>query len=93
MLTKNGFFHVVEAANVSEALNILRERKDYFVLLDSKIVGNEILSVVKMQKEFIIFTDKDDAKTVSLAANLGVNHLMSYPFHSRKLLDKINSLL
>lgn len=93
MLTKNGFFHVVEAANAHEAMNLLKERKDYFVLLDSKITGSEILSVVKMQKDFIIFTDKDDEKTVSLAASLGVNHLMSYPFHSRKLLDKINSLL
>lgn len=93
MLTKNGFFHVVEASDATEVVNFLKERKDYFVLVNSKVANSDIISMIKKQKDFIVFADKDDPKTVSLAASLGVNHLVSYPLHSRKLLDKINSLL
>lgn len=93
MLTKNGFFHVVEAASEDEAKSFLGQRRDYFVLIDSKLAKGDVLREIKLQKEFIVFADKNDPGTVTLAANLGVVHLMNYPFHSRKLLEKINALL
>lgn len=93
MLTKNGFFHVMEVASGEEAIEILRVKKDYFVLMNSRQVTVEITDYLLSQNNYIIFADNADPLTLSLSAKLGVNHIMSYPFHSKKLMDKIHSLL
>lgn len=93
MLTKNGFFHVLEASNTQEAIQILREKNDFFVLIEAKALTSDISPMLEAQKNFIVFAESQDPKTLTLSARLGVNHIMSYPFHSRKLMDKINSLL
>jgi DNA-binding NtrC family response regulator len=93
MLTKNGFFHVLEAVNAQDAIDILREKKGYFILIESKALTNEMSETIQRQKNFIIFAENNDSKTMILSARLGVDHIMSYPFHSKKLIDKINSLI
>ena len=93
MLTKNGFFHVLEASSTEEAMQILNEKHDFFVLIQSKALTAEISSILEAQKNFIVFADNQDERTTTLGARLGVHHIMSFPFHSRKLMDKINSLL
>jgi DNA-binding response OmpR family regulator len=93
MLNRNGFFHVIEAALPSEALDYLKTRDDYFVLIDSRIAGEEIIQYLSLKKKFLIFSDKSKTKTMSLAVKLGVDHVLSYPLTSRKLIEKIESLL
>lgn len=93
MLTKNGFFHVLEASNTDEAVRILKGKYDFFVLIESKALTTEISSILEAQKNYIVFADNQEERTLILGARLGVHHIMSYPFHSRKLIDKINSLL
>ena len=93
MLTKNGFFHVLEAVNGSEASEILKNKNDFFVIIEAKALSNEMNSLLQKQKNFIVFAEKAQSETILLSAKLGVNHVMSYPFHSRKLIDKINSLI
>ena len=93
MLTKNGFFHVLEASNTEEAIQILKEKHDFFVLIESKALTSEISSILEAQKNFIVFADNQDERTITLGVRLGVHHIMSYPIHARKLMDKINSLL
>lgn len=93
MLTKNGFFHVVEASDANEAIEYMRGKNDYLVLIDSKVLSGEVSSSLEKQKDYVIFSENSDPKTALLAARVGVHHIMSYPFHSRKLMEKINSLL
>ncbi len=93
MLTKNGFFHVLEASNTKEAIQILKEKHDFFVLIESKALTSEISTTLEALKNFIVFADSQDERTLTLSARLGVHHIMSYPIHARKLMDKINSLL
>lgn len=93
MLTRNGFFHVIEAARSQEAVEYLNSKEDFFVLMDSKIAEDEILHYLKRQKNFLIYANKSGEKATNLAVKLGVHHLVSYPLTSRKLMDKINSLL
>lgn len=93
MLTKNGFFHVLEAVNANEATEILKNKNDFFVIIEAKALGHEMNSLLQKQKNFIVFAENSQPETVLLSAKLGVNHVMSYPFHSRKLIDKINSLI
>jgi DNA-binding NtrC family response regulator len=93
MLTRNGFFHVIEAARLQEAIDYLSSKNDFFVLLDSKITGDEIISQLHRQKNFLIYADKSEARTTGLAVKLGVQHVVSYPLTSKKLMEKIASLL
>lgn len=93
MLTKNGFFHVLEAVNDTEALAVLKDQKGFFVIVESKFITSSLSAALKNQKNFIVFADKNNVDSVILAAKLGVEHVMSFPFHSKKLIEKINSLL
>lgn len=93
MLTKNGFFHVLEAINAQEAIELLKDKKGYFVLIESKALTKEVSETLQKQKNFVVLADNSDEKTVLLSAQLGIEHVMSYPVHSRKLIEKINSLL
>gem|GEM_PF-1252868 len=91
MLIKNGFFHVLEASSSSEAIAFLQERNDFFVLLSVKEASREMEPLLNAQKNFVIFSEKEHEKIISLTVKFGVDHIMTYPFHSRKLMDKINS--
>lgn len=93
MLTKNGFFHVLEAASASEAKNYLEDKKEYFLLVHAKALSSDLLNSLSQRKSFIVFSHVEDERTVTLSARLGVEHFMSYPFHSKKLLEKIKRLL
>jgi DNA-binding NtrC family response regulator len=91
MLIKNGFFHLVEASNAEEIKDALKERKEAFILIHSRLITNEIEGILLKQNDYIVFADNQEPSTVILAAKMGVNHIMSYPFHSRKLLEKMSS--
>ena len=93
MLTKNGFFHVLEAVNDSEALSLLKNQNNFFVIVESKFITSEMNAALQRQKNFIVFADNNESSSVLLAAKLGVEHVMSYPFHSKKLIEKMNTLL
>ncbi len=93
MLTKNGFFHVIEAVKTDEALTLMKQRKDFIVLITAQKFSSEMIDSLQSQKSFLVFADGKDSHTLTLAARLGVNHLISYPFHSQKLIEKIHSLL
>ena len=91
MLTRNGFFHILEASDKCEAIEYLIENEDFFVLVDAKLLGEELMHHLRKQKEFIIFANKAEANTATLAAKLGVERILSYPVHSRKLMEKLNT--
>lgn len=93
MLTKNGFFHIVEASNSEEALRHLQDRKDYFVIIHSSLLNNELSRLISHHKDFLVLANNLQERTVMLAATLGVEHILSFPIHSKKLLEKMNSLL
>lgn len=92
MLTKNGFFHVVEASTTNEILEFLNEKKDYLVLIESNLLNSEIDQRLLAQKNFLVFVDHLDPKTLGHSTKLGLTHLLSYPVHAKKLMEKISSL-
>ncbi len=92
MLTKNGYFHIVEASTEAEALSHLGGRMGFLVLVNGALASDSLLEKVRAQRDFVIFADPKDPTGQALAMRLGVSHVMSYPVHSRKLLEKFNSL-
>lgn len=92
MLTKNGFFHVVEASHSEEAIDILRMKRDYFVLIQAGMMDEEISGELKRQKNFIIFADHTDPDTALLTVRVGVERMMDYPIHSKKLIKRLQAI-
>ena len=92
MLMKNGFFHILEAHSTEETMKFLSEKKDYLLLLSGKILSEELIHALIHRKDFIIFADGKAPSTLTMASRLGVEHIMSLPVNSKKLLKKLNSL-
>lgn len=89
MLTKHGFFHIVEATNQNEVMNFLdQEKKDFFILIQSEILNENVLQKME-QKNFLILAQANKPQTISLAARLGVKYFLSFPFSSQGLVEKI----
>ena len=91
MLTKNGFFHIMEACSEKEAKTYLEGKKNYFVLMDSKLFSIEIFDLLKKQKNFLILINKSAPDAVTITSKIGLNRILSYPIYSRKIISKINS--
>ncbi len=93
ILTKNGFFHVVEASSLEEAMDYLKIKNEYFVLINAESVTNDSLSILSEQKSFLVLAENSTPKTISLASKIGVDKILSHPIHTRKLMNKINSFI
>lgn len=91
MLTKHGFFHLIEAQNQEELLPWLND--DQFILIHKRLVNDELRNKLSLRKNFLIIAQADDPQTVDLAAFFGVKHFISFPYSSKGLVEKINSLM
>ena len=93
ILTKNGFFHIVEASATEEALTLLQSEKEFFIIAHPALLNHKFISFLSHHRHFLILADNQRPDTVVLAAKLGVEHIISFPVHSRKLMDKMSSLI
>lgn len=91
MLTKYGFFHLVEAHSPEEMLQLLTNEQ--FILIHKNLVNEKIKKVLSQRRNFLIVAQSDAPETVNLAAYFGVKHLISFPYTSKGLVEKINGLL
>lgn len=93
MLTKHGFFHLFEFRDETEMMNILDHEDNQFLLLNSKFTNSNIHKMISNRKNFLIFSQPDEEKTIHLASMYGVDHILSFPYSSRMLVEKIGQLM
>ena len=93
MLTKHGFFHLFEFRDEREMLNIIDNDDRQFLLLNSKFISQNIQKIIYNRKNFLIFSQPDDEKTIHFANIYGVNHILSFPYSSKVLIEKIGQLM
>ena len=94
MLGKHGFFHVLEATSAEEVQNVMKkEGSSLFLLMQGDLLNESIMSKLKANKNFLVFVQQEENKTLSLAARLGLSHLVTFPFSSQSLLQKIKSIV
>lgn len=91
MLTKHGYFHLMEAHSSAEVVQYLSQ--DQFLVIHKNLLNDHLKKVISQRENFLIIAQNDDAETVNLAATFGVKHMMSFPYSSKSLVAKINSLL
>jgi DNA-binding NarL/FixJ family response regulator len=91
MLARNGYFHLVEAHSSEEVIQMYDE--NHFLIIHSRLISTEVYQLLRQRNKFLIVTQNDALSTPQLAANLGVRHLMSFPYSARILVEKINSIM
>lgn len=91
MLTRHGFFHLIEAQNTEEILRIVND--DQFILIHKSLLNDELKKSLSNKKSFLIISQTEDQDTINLSAFFGVKHLMSFPYSSKSLVQKISNLI
>lgn len=93
MLGKNGFFHVLEAGNQNEAKDLLKgQGQNALTIIQIDLLDEEISLSLKKNKQFIVLSQSESDENIVKAAILGVEHFLSFPFSSRILLEKIETI-
>lgn len=94
MLGKNGFFHVLEAGNTNEAKDLMKgQGQNALTIIQIDLLDNEISKSLRKNGQFIVLSQSDSEENIVKSAILGVEHFLSFPFSSRHLLEKIDSLI
>lgn len=91
MLTKHGYFHLLEASTADEFSQLFTNEK--FVLIHKNFITPAIKKVLSQRGKFLIIAQADSSDTALLATTFGVKHLISFPYTSKTLVTKINDLL
>ncbi len=101
ILTKLGFFDIVEAGDGYEAMKQLRQNKGIGLIISDmhmpKMTGLEFLESVRLNPglkhiPFIIVSTDSDMKTVVKATQSGVNSYIIKPFTEKTVKEKLNML-
>jgi DNA-binding response OmpR family regulator len=93
MLIKHGHFHLLEVQSEQELAKALHSQEDQFLLIEKKLLGPELRQRLRQRDKFIVFAQPDDEETPILASLFGVRHIVSFPYSSKSLSDKIGELL
>ena len=89
ILTKNGYFYVLEAASIEETKKLLSEVNEKFVIIEMRMINEDISSLLVRQNKFLVLADKKNEMIVSKSVILGPEHFLNYPIHSQKLISKM----
>ena len=81
----------MEASSEIEARAYLEDKRNFFVLLDSKLFTREMFELLKKQKNYLVFVNNSESGTVTITSKIGLKRILSYPIYSRKIINKISS--
>lgn len=93
MLTKHGFFHLFEFRDEKEMMDVIDSEDRQFLILNSKFISSKLQKIISKRRNFLIFSQPDDEKTIHLANIYGVDHILSFPYSSKVLIEKIGQLM
>ena len=91
ILTKHGYFHLVETNSAEEMLQLLT--REQFILIHQNLIDEKVKNELYERKNFLIIAQADSNETTTLSANFGVRHIISFPYTSKSLVTKINELM
>lgn len=91
MLMKHGYFHLMEANNAQEVIQHWQENQ--FIIIHRSIVNGALKNLLSSRSNFLVICQPDDPEILTLAAQLGVKHLLSFPYSSATLVEKIQQVL
>lgn len=90
MLIKHGFFYLLDTGDNEIFWELREKNKKHFILIENNLVDKEIIGQFSThQSNFLILGQTDEKKTHELSTLFGSNAIMSFPFPSEKLREKI----
>ena len=93
MLIKHGFFHLIEASSSEELHTLLKENvNERFFLVQSHLLDEVAIEAITKSENYIVFAQPDDKKAIPLSTRLGVKRIISVPFSSQYLVEKIKEI-
>lgn len=93
MLTKHGFFHLLEAGSPEELISFMGDNgKKKFFLIQGSQIEETLLNKLSMRDDFIVLAQPESPTTLTLATRLGVEKILSFPFSSEQLYKKISTI-
>ena len=81
----------MEAQSSQEVLQFLSPEQ--FLIIHKNLLNDQIKKLLSHRENYLIIAQNDESETVNLAAIFGVKHMISFPYSSKSLVEKINSLL
>lgn len=92
MLSKHGFFHVLEATNSYEALSLMSQEKVFYSILQPALITEDVIDkLIQTKNKYLIIAQSDRDETFNLSIRLGVKNFLSFPFSSQYLVDKMSN--
>lgn len=91
MLTKHGYFHLIEANSSLEVSQFITSEQ--FILIHKNLLNEQLKKELLQRENYLIVAQNEDPEAVNLAAVFGVKHLISFPYSSKFLVKRINSLI
>lgn len=92
MLTKNGYFYVLEATSTDEIKKFLSEVNEKFVIIEMRMINEDISSLLQKHQKYLVLAKKEDDQIIPKSVSLGSENFLNYPIHSQKLISKMVSL-
>ncbi len=93
MLIKHGFFHLIEASSSEELHALLKQNvNERFFLVQSHLMDEIAMEAIIKNENFIVFAQPDDNRAIFLSTRLGVKRIISFPFSSQYLVEKIKEV-
>ena len=90
MLIKHGYFYLLDTSDESVFWRLKENNNEQFILIESDLVSRRVIEEFKNRKKsFLILGQVEEKKTHDLSTLFGVESLMSFPFPSVKLSEKI----
>ncbi len=90
MLTKLGYYHILEVSSSSKLLESLHgNKKNPIFIIQGELLDEKISKFFHHKKDLIIISQPQALKTLGLSAQFGVSRLLSFPFSSQILAKKI----
>ncbi len=90
MLSKHGFFHVLDAGNAEEIFSFMNTEKKFFAIVHMDLADRSIVRALQeSEKKHIFISQPDSEKTMILSTQVGVHQILSFPFSSQQLVEKI----
>ena len=93
MLIKHGFFRLIEASTGEELHALLKENvNERFFLVHSNLIDEIAIEAFTKSEKFIVFAQPDDKRVIPLSTRLGVKRIISFPFSSQYLVERIKEV-
>lgn len=93
MLIKHGFFHLIEVSTSEELHTLLKENvNERFFLVQSNLIDETAIEAFTKSEKFIVFAQPDDKRVIPLSTRLGVKRIISFPFSSQYLVERIKEV-